>query len=102
MLKMSKKNLKELAKSVDAYHFTENVYYYENDINYLSRLQHSDHVTDKALDPLIDELLSLGVKYVSTEQIAFSCGMYGNTGQVHKCTAVDSAFNPIKVFFTYY
>lgn len=102
MLKMSKRTLKELAKSLNAHYFTDNTYYYQNDVRYLEALRKSDHVSDKAIDPLIDELIAMGAKYVRAEQIAYSCGSYGNTGQLHKCTAVDEAFNPVEVFFTYY
>lgn len=107
MIKLSKKELKREAEREEAYYFTSNVYSYENVIYYLERLAWKTEAGTKTknkkdIENIKKELLkNINSKYFTSlqdivrniqtikhdsykiEQIAYSAGLYGNSGQLH-------------------
>lgn len=77
---LSKKDLKSLASSLNAIKLCDNIYYYENIVhsskNLIQELELLDHVD------IIDG-------YICAYQIAYSAGVYGNSGQLHKVIYYD-------------
>lgn len=77
---LSKKDLKNLATSLNAKKICNNIYYYENIVNSSTNLI-------KELD-LVD-CVDCREGYIVAYQIAYSAGIYGNSGQLHKVTYYD-------------
>lgn len=116
MVKMTKKDLKDLSISLGAYYCGGNVYTHENIAYYISTrefskiVQYGNIKNDIArllnnLDNLynINELEN-GNKYsIVKNQIAYSCGYYGNTGQLVKYSVIARDTNDVIYnFYTYY
>lgn len=74
---LSKKDLKSLAVSLNAKKLCSNIYYYESIVNSSINLI-------KELD-----LLDCQDGYIVAYQIAYSAGIYGNSGQLHKVVYYD-------------
>lgn len=77
---LTKKDLKKLAASLGAKKLCNNIYYYENIINSSTTL-----IKELNLDNCVDYYDG----YICAEQIAYSAGIYGNSGQLHKITYYD-------------
>ena len=77
---LSKKNLKCLATSLNAIKLCNNIKYYENIINSSTNL-----ISELNLVDCVD----LRDGYICAYQIAYSAGIYGNSGQLHKVTYYD-------------
>ena len=116
MIKMSKKDLKDMAISLGAYYCGGNVYNHENIAYYIStrefskivQYENSKNDVSKLLNNL-DNLyglynMEMENKYsIVHNQIAYSCGTYGNTGQLIKYSVVARNTNEVIYnFYTYY
>ena len=116
MIKLSKKQLKDLAISLGAYYCGGNVYNHENIAIYLSmgacsKLREYSN-TKNDVSKLLEDLNQLyGLSNIedkheysiSSTQIAYSCTNAGNTGQIIKYTVVSkNTTGPIYDFYTYY
>ena len=77
---LSKKDLKNLAASLNAKKLCNNIYYYENIVNSSTNLIHELN---------LDYCVDCCDGYIYADQIAYSAGYYGNSGQLHKVTYYD-------------
>ena len=77
---LSKKDLKSLAASLGAKKLCNNIYYYES-------IVHSSTNLIKELNLL--DCVDCQDGYICADQIAYSAGIYGNSGQLHKVTYFD-------------
>lgn len=93
MTKLSHKALKEMGKTLGGLFFDGNIYAHENRAHYLTcvpyNAENDDYINEaKRHEPeiasLIDEIIKSGANGARREQLAYSCGIYGNTGQLHK------------------
>ena len=116
MIKLSKKQLKDLAINLNAYYCGGNVYTHENitysisSRNFTQLLEYGNTKND--ISKLINNLneryninkLEHGNLYsINANQIAYSCGTYGNTGQIVEYVIVSRETNEvIYKFYTYY
>lgn len=118
-MELTKSKLKELSNTLDAYYFGGNVYQYENDIYYLTHYQFNRIDIDsnslraenikkciKWLDDTyglnnFNELTRTNPYRLHSTQIAYSRGVYGNSGQLHRID-IYSDNEIIRSFYTYY
>lgn len=93
--KLTHKALKELAKSLGGIYFDGNIYAHQNRVHYLASVVNSwrqDETIKDAkrhcseMSDLIDEVLTYGADAANYTQLAYSCGIYGNNGQLHEIT----------------
>ena len=91
MIKMSHKQLVETSKMLDAQHFDGNIYAHENRVHYLisvvyDPIQTIQECKDESenFNKLLREVIDLHATSVNSKQLAYSCGIYGNTGQLHR------------------
>lgn len=91
--KMTHKALKEMGEMLNGYYFDGNIYAHENRVHYLSSVVcdwRKDERIEEAkahnheIAALIDEIVSTGANEATTRQLAYSCGIYGNSGQLHR------------------
>lgn len=106
-LKLTKKELKKRAEYEEGYYFTGNVYSYENIINYLSQLawrtergrktENKKRIKEiktellknvnknyiNSLQDIVNNIESSSHDNYSMNQIYYSAGLYGNSGQLH-------------------
>lgn len=125
MIKLSKKQLKDISKSMSAFYCGGNVYNHENITHWLScgdfesikKLENKNNDIIKLLN-FLDNNYNLkkfynynnnnNLKgnysyYISASQIAYSCGYYGNSGQLVKYNIINKVSNEaIFSFYTYY
>lgn len=101
-LKLTKKQLKEIAEREEAYYFTGNVYSYENVIYYLNIIiwknRDKKDISNYCLElfknvnynyinsanDLINNIKSISYDSYEVEQLYYSAGVYGNNGQLHR------------------
>ena len=121
MIKTSKKQLKEIAKSLGAYYCGGNVYNHENISEYLRQgnwMEISKYVNTKynKIGDLLEDLHnsynldnfktydnSKGLYRIDyKEQLCYSAGTYGNSGQLRKFDIVNNDDETIYSFYTYY
>lgn len=113
MIKLSKKELKELAQSLSAFYCGGNVYNHENiryyvcnkDITKLNEYTTNKNQVYELIEYLASKtsMLKNNEFYITANQIAYSCGTYGNTAQLVKYDIVDSKeYTTIATFYTYY
>lgn len=118
-MELTKTKLKELANALDAYYFGGNVYQYENDIYYLTRYRFNEINTNsnsvraenikkciKWLDDTygldnFNKLTRTNPYRLYSTQIAYSHGVYGNSGQLHRID-IYAGDDIIRSFYTYY
>lgn len=93
MIKMSHKQLVEMSKTLNAYYFDDNIYAHENRVhNLMSVVYYRERAIEDTkhecenFNKLLREVIDLNPTSVSSKQLAYSCGIYGNTGQLHKLT----------------
>ena len=109
MMKLSHKALKEMGKSLGGYFFDSNIYAHENRVHYATSIVCSWRQEERIAEAkahcsemanLIDDVMKLGADNASCEQLAYSCGYYGNSGQLHKITYYkgDSAIRTIFLY----
>lgn len=120
-MEMTKKQLKELATSLDAYDLGGNVYDYENIIYYLDYrldLKRLHEYNKKGLQELLKDLhkkyninkfLMVEDDYkndkqykLSCKQLAYSHGTYGNNGQLHEIRVINDSDEVIYKYYIYY
>lgn len=112
-MELTKKRLKELGVSLNAYYMGGNVYDYENIVHYLdykmdvqSLKKEIGHGRD--LSQLLQDLdthynldnFINGVYKISATQLAYSHGVYGNNGQIHQLKIYNTETN--EHIFSYY
>ena len=105
-LKMSKKDLKQMSENLGAIYCGGNVYNYENTIHYINSLYYDENLS-KLSEEILLELyyykFDKNKHYINSNQLAYSCGMYGNSGQLFKHTIYSRSDEKIiGVFYTYY
>lgn len=90
---LSKKDLKSLATSLNAVYITNNCYIYENIV----------HSSRNIIDYFnMDDVIDLEKPYVVSYQVAYSAGICGNSGQLHKIVYYDVIDEVRKTIFAYY
>ena len=110
-MELTKKQLKELSISLNAYYMGGNVYDYENIVYYLDwkmDLQSLKKYDKPELSKLlqdIDKQYNLdnfinGIYKISATQVAYSHGIYGNNGQLHQLKIYNTKTN--EHIFSYY
>lgn len=114
MEKLTRKQLKGLGENLVGYYCGGNVYNHENIIQYinskryeeLSKYSNKNNQIDKLKEHLQAITNTLDKYIITCNQIAYSCGTYGNTGQLVRYEIFDTTDNNdwiLKdVFFTYY
>lgn len=90
---LSKKDLKSLATSLNATKISNNCYIYENVVNSRKNIIDQFNMYD---------VVDLETGYVVSYQIAYSAGVYGNSGQLHKIVYYDEINEVRKTIFVYY
>lgn len=107
-IRISKKELKRRAEIEEGYFFTGNVYSYENIVNYLGQLSwrtERGHKTENkkriqeikkellkninsiyftSLQEIVKNIESINHDNYSINQLYYSAGLYGNSGQLHQ------------------
>lgn len=118
MIKLSKKQLKEEAIYNEAYYFTGNVYSYENVIYYLESLcyyknkcnteeiekniyNNSSKNYYNSINDLIENIKNIDYTDYKIEKIAYSAGVYGNSGQLHTLKLYNNN-NIVALYYMYY
>lgn len=125
MIKLSKKELVKEAQHQEAYYFTGNVYSYENVIHYLSNLCYETQTDKKkekkedikntinrlrentnsnytnSLKDIIKNISSIKHDAYNVEQVAYSAGLYGNSGQMHTIKLYNKN-NIVALYYCYY
>ena len=125
MIKLSKKQLKDLSVSLNAYYCGGNVYNHENiqywlscgDFESIEKLKNKNNDIERLLQ-FLNNTYNLKNLYnyknnnniignylycIIASQIAYSCGYYGNSGQLVECKVITKASNEvIYKFYTYY
>ena len=112
MIKLSKKDLKDLSKSLGAFHCGGNVYNHENityyiqhkDITELNKYTTNNNQVYELIEYLASKtsMLNNDEFYITANQIAYSSGMYGNTAQLVKYDIVFHSNNMTIKTFTFY
>lgn len=125
MIKLSKKKLKKEAERIEAYYFTGNVYSYENVVYYLQRLiwktekgtktknkkrrseikkeleKNINSKYENNLIKLIDKIENTSHDNYSVNQLYYSAGLYGNSGQLHEIKLYNKG-NINAIYHVYY
>lgn len=106
MIKLTKKQLKELANELGALYFTGNVYTYETIVQCLSGNEASDYAKKCSTNQDYQTLLIKYNKndyYKEVNELAYSCGLYGNSGQLHEFIIRNRKNDKlIARYYTYY
>ena len=110
-MELTKKQLKELSISLNAYYMGGNVYDYENIVYYLDYKMDIQSLK-KYNKPYLSQLLQdinkqynldnfiNGIYKISATQVAYSHGIYGNNGQLHQLKVYNTTTN--EHIFSYY
>ena len=114
MEKLTRKQLNNLAKDLKGFYCGGNVYNHESIVQYiasrhfedLEKYVHEDNQVKKLIDYLTINTSNLDNFMIFHNQIAYSCGLYGNTGQLARYEIYDTTdkndYILKDVFFTYY
>lgn len=108
MKRLSRKALQETANALVAFKLSNNTYRYENDLIALYALKKVDENNGCYDGELLNAFISRiklenpGAYRVSAEQLFYSAGTYGCIGQLHKLEVLDSGYNVINTYFTYF
>ena len=108
MKRLSRKALKEHATDLVAFKLSSNIYKYENDLSALYELKkvnENDGCYDgELLNAFISRIkLENPEAYrVSAEQLWYSAGTYGCNGQMHRLDVLDSDYNVISTYYSYF
>lgn len=112
-MKMSKKQLTELAQMLGAKKYTSNVYNYENIVYYMQSLasgnggaydnaiHNCNEEHKKELENVLDEIVATISSSIRTQQLAYSAGVYGNNGQLHEIMLLRDG-EEVKTIYLYY
>lgn len=106
MKRMSHKALKQLGAHLNGYELSGgNIYYYENALYYLQRFHMVDDTMARAylINNIISEIKERfpDANHLWVTQIAYSAGVYGNTGQLHKCDICTEDGGVLGTIYTY-
>ena len=118
MIKLSKKQLKKQAEDLEAYYFTGNVYNYENCIEYLKNLAYFKNIKDTdeieqdflknvnknyllSAQDIIESIKRIDSDTYTCNQLAYSAGVYGNSGQLHEIKLYKNN-NLVARYYFYY
>lgn len=107
MKRLSHKALKETGRALGGYEMPGNVYYYENDIYYISLFETVDAGTPCDVDAVNNIIREVKEKFptaahASARQLFYSAGIYGNTGQLHAVTIQDGNYNKINEIIVFF
>lgn len=113
IIKATKKRIMEKAKDLKAYYYGGNVYDYENAIHLIENYNYTSkdikkHIVDNKYYNR-EDLRNLICKYkkkkykMSAKQLYYSCGLYGNSGQLHEVNVYTNKWTKLKdTFYIYY
>ena len=108
MKRLTRKTLQKEANRLGAYKLSSNVYKYENAISKLYRLEEvNEHDTCFDTD-LYNQFVrmvkaeSVGAYRADVEQMYYSAGACGNSGQLHEVRITDINNKLVNVYFVYY
>lgn len=105
MNRMSHRAIIEDGRRVNGLYFGGNIYEYENYIEKIQCLEKSKGQTSSAM--LFNEKLGQlkkkypKLKYINAEQIGYSCGIYGVTGEIHMLSMYSDDGTLLDVLFAY-
>lgn len=106
MKKLSHKALLSEGRRLNGLYFSGNVCEYENCIEMIRNLKEDKKqiCTSKAYNDTIERLKKdyPTLKSISAFQIAYSAGIYGNTGQMHKLELFDNNDDMLDILYAYY
>ena len=106
MERMSHKSLLSEGRRLNGLYFTSNTYEYENCIAMIQSLREdkkhtcTSEIYSETLEQLKKDYPTL--KSICATKIAYSAGIYGNTGQLHKLELYDGKYNLLDVLHAYY
>lgn len=124
-MKISKKELKRIGENNAGYYFTGDVYSYENVVFYIQQLiwrtekgtktrnkkrrseikkELEKNINSKYkndLIKLIDKIENISHDNYSVNQLYYSDGLYGNSGQLHEIKLYNKE-NIVDLFYLYY
>lgn len=109
MIKLSHKKLKRLGNNLNGHYFDGNIYDHENRVYYLQTITFRKEETishlvatneNSAFISLLKSIAALNPDSSSSKQLAYSCGLYGNTGQLHEISYYKHD-NLIKTIYIY-
>ena len=106
MKRMSHKALKMLGAHLNGYELSDgNIYNYENALYDLKGLRRVDEkrCNSYLINNIIDKIKERhpDANHIWTTQIAYSAGISGNTGQLHKCEICTENGDVLETIFTY-
>lgn len=102
-IKLTNKKLKETGENFNAYYLGGNVYDYENIIYDLEQKQIENINKNIELKNYILTNYKLEDINISSEQLFYSYGVYGNNGQLHKIFIYNKDWSElIDTLFVYY
>ena len=113
-MELTRKQLKEISISLNAYYMGGNVYDYENIVYYLDYkmdLQSLKKYNKPDLSQLLQDINKQynldnfinGIYKISSNQVAYSHGIYGNNGQLHQLKIYNTKTNEhISSYYIYY
>ena len=109
MTRLSHKALKDMGKALGGYYYDGNIYAHENRRHFLTVAPYGlrregwkkeiERLNPEIM-PLVDDIIADDPDSVDYEQIAYSCGQYGNSGQLHRITYYRNG-NPIRTIYLY-
>lgn len=106
MEKLSHKVLLSEGRRLNGLYFSGNVYEYENCIEMIQNLREDKEqtCTSKAYSDTLERLKKdyPTLKSISAIQIAYSAGIYGNTGQMHRLELLDDNNDLLDILYAYY
>ena len=106
MEKLSHKALLSEGRRLNGLYFSGNVYEYENCIAMIQNLREDKKQTrtSKVYNDTLERLKKdyPTLKSISAFQIAYSAGIYGNTGQLHKLELFDNNDDLLDILYAYY
>lgn len=106
MEKLSHKALLSEGRRLNGLYFSGNTYEYENCIDMIQHLRKDEKqtCTSKNYNDTLERLKKdyPTLKSIRAVQIAYSAGIYGNTGQLHKLVLYDNNDNLLNILCAYY
>ena len=106
MEKLSRKALLSEGRRLNGLYFSGNVYEYENCIDMIQSLREDKKQTrtSKTYNDILERLKKdyPTLKSINAFEIAYSAGVCGNTGQLHKLELFDNNDDLLDILFSYY
>lgn len=108
MKRLSRKALQQQANYLAAFKLSSNIYRYENDLSALyglEKVNENDSCYDgELLNSFISriKLENADAYRVSAKQLWYSAGTYGCNGQMHRLDVLDSDYNVINTYYSYF